>query len=118
MIFYFACISKDVFIHPVPVQVIIRITFILFLPFIGDKTRFEFFAFIQIEVGINISSKLQILVEFDFKELEEVSLIRISKVGGIIDLRNRVLLTVKHSDQRAIRIISIEIRTTSQHCAQ
>ena len=118
MIFYFACISKNVFIHPVPVQVIIRITFILFLPFIGDKTRFEFFAFIQIEVGINISSKLQILVEFDFKELEEVSLIRISKVGGIIDLRNRVLLTVKHSDQRAIRIISIEIRTTSQHCAQ
>ena len=80
MIFYFACISKDVFIHPVPVQVIIRITFILFLPFVGDKTRFEFFAFIQIEVGINISSKLQILVEFDFKELEEVSLIRIKSV--------------------------------------
>ena len=71
MIFYFARISKDVFIHPVPVQVIIRITFILFLPFISNKTRFQFFSFVQIEVSINISSELQIFVEFDFKELEE-----------------------------------------------
>ena len=118
MSFYLACISDEIFIHPVPVEVIIRIPFILFLPFISNKTRFEFFALVQIEVGIYIGSELQVLVEFDFKELEEVSLIRIRKVSGIIDLCNRILLTIKHPDQRAIRIISIEIRTTSQHCAQ
>ena len=71
MSFYLACISDEIFIHPVPVEVIIRIPFILFLPFISNKTRFEFFALVQIEVGIYIGSELQVLVEFDFKELEE-----------------------------------------------
>ena len=109
------CVSKVVLIHPVPVQVIVRVTVVALLPLICNQTWNQFLTLVEIEVGIDVGAERQMLVELKVEILIEVSFIRIGKVGSVINQSHRVLLTIKHTYYRAVRIGRVEVRTTAEH---
>ena len=112
------CVSKVVLIHPVPVQVIVRVTVVALLPLICNQTWNQFLTLVKIEVSIDVGTERQMLVELKVEILIEVSFIRISKVCGIVDKGQWVLLSIEHTYNRTIRIGGIKVRTTTEHRAK
>ena len=108
-------IGQDVLVEPVPVEVVGGVTAVALLPLVGDHTRIDALALVEVEVGVDAGLERQPLGELELEALIEVALIVFRAVGRVFHLCQRALLALEYAGQCAVGIIEVEIGTARQH---
>ena len=108
-------VGEDVLVEPVPVEIVVGIARIAFLPLVGNHAGIDAAALVEVEIGVDVGGESEPFGQPDLETLVEIDLVVLGAVGGVLDLRERTFLSLEDARERPVGIIEIKIGTARKH---
>ncbi len=108
-------VGEDVLVEPVPVEIVVGIARIAFLPLVGNHAGIDAAALVEVEIGVDVGGESEPLGQPDLETLVEIDLVVLGAVGGVLDLCERTFLPLEDARERPVGIIEVEIGTARKH---